>query len=317
MARIRLGAVVVAEGQLATELDGLRRALGDVGIERVPPHVTLVPPVNVHERDHAAALEVMRSAAAATEPFTLELGPVTTFDEASPVIHLAVTGDDVVALRERTFVAPLARSLTYAFVPHLTLVPEAGRERIAAAIAALADYRATMPVRRLALLAERRLDEGGRVWEPYADALLDAEAIVGRGGLELRLSGSTILDPSAAAMVRGQLGEHRRPPDGWRTRPGCVAVTARRDGEVVGVARATLGPVEALLDLLLVDDLHRDEGIGTQLVARLLALVGTPVVARRPPADPLGRFLAGRGWRPRGELDLPDGRVEELAAPFV
>ncbi|MDY7100512.1 MAG: GNAT family N-acetyltransferase [Actinomycetota bacterium] len=331
MARIRLGAVVVAEGRLETELDGLRRALGDEGIGRVPPHVTLVPPVNVRHGDRASALGVLRAAAAATEPFTLGLGPARTFLPETPVVFLAVGGDErsgaaddatgrgadmIGALRDRVFRAPLARELTYDFVPHLTLVPDAAPDRIEAAVAALADYRATMAVRRLVLLQERMLDGGGRVWEPWADALLDAEAVVGRGGLELVLTGSTIVDPEAAAMVGAELDGHRL-PDGWRRAPGRIVVTARRDREVVGVARATVGPDDARLDLLLVARAHRDEGVGSQLVARLLALVGRPVTARRPPGDRIGAFLAGRGWRLRGTLELADGRFDDLEAPFV
>ncbi len=49
---------------LAEEIDGLRRAFGDRSLGRVPPHLTLVPPVNVAEGDLGQALAVLRAAAA-------------------------------------------------------------------------------------------------------------------------------------------------------------------------------------------------------------------------------------------------------------
>ena len=50
---------------VAAEVDGLRRALGDGSLGRIPPHLTLVPPVNVAEDDVPKALSVLRQAAAA------------------------------------------------------------------------------------------------------------------------------------------------------------------------------------------------------------------------------------------------------------
>src|SRR5688572_32396118 len=109
----------------------------------------------------------MREAAAATRPFTVDLGPPSTFAPVTPVLHLPVHGDEVVALRDRVFRDPLSRELTHPFVPHVTLADEvASLERLGAAVAALADYRATVTFDRVHLMHER----ADRVWEPVADA---------------------------------------------------------------------------------------------------------------------------------------------------
>ena len=63
MARQRLGVVLLVPQPLATEIDGVRRALGDDARERIPPHITLVPPVNVAERDLPRAFTLVRTAA--------------------------------------------------------------------------------------------------------------------------------------------------------------------------------------------------------------------------------------------------------------
>ena len=61
--------------------------------ERVPPHVTLVPPVNVNDRDVLARARRRSRAAVPRRPFTLRLGPAVTFHPVTPTVYLAVGGD--------------------------------------------------------------------------------------------------------------------------------------------------------------------------------------------------------------------------------
>src|SRR5687767_10146098 len=60
MPKARLGVALLLTGQLGHEVDGLRRALGDGALGRIPPHLTLVPPVNVRDDRMADALAVLR-----------------------------------------------------------------------------------------------------------------------------------------------------------------------------------------------------------------------------------------------------------------
>jgi 2'-5' RNA ligase len=217
--RIRLGVVLLVPEPVATEVDGLRRALGDGSLDRIRPHLTLVPPVNVRVDALGEALAVLRSAAAATEPFTLRLGPPATFHPDTPVVHLAVESDETHALRARVFSPPLARPLTWPFVPHVTLADEVAADRFEPAVAALRDYVVDVDIDRVTLLQEG----SGRVWSPLADAVFGAPLVVARGGLPVELSLSTIADPEVAPLL-GTDG------DG-------IVVTARRDGVVLGAAR--------------------------------------------------------------------------------
>jgi 2'-5' RNA ligase len=217
VARVRLGVALLLPPVTAAEVDGLRRALGDGALGRIPAHVTLVPPVNVREDRLGEALAVLRRAAAATRPFTVALGPPATFLPDNPTIHLAVAEEGPVrAVRDRVFVDPLARALTWPFVPHVTLADEAAPERIAAALVALADYRVEVTFDRAHLLREGP----GRVWAPIADAPFAPAAVIGRGGLPLELTVSDDVDPEARAI----------------TRAGPLTVTARSDGRVAGWA---------------------------------------------------------------------------------
>ncbi len=65
MARVRLGVALLVPPPFDTEIDGLRRALGDGALGRIPAHLTLVPPVNVREERLGEALAALRRAAAA------------------------------------------------------------------------------------------------------------------------------------------------------------------------------------------------------------------------------------------------------------
>lgn len=179
MARRRLGVALLLAAPLATEVDGLRRALGDGALGRLPAHLTLVPPVNVAEDAVADALAVLREAARETRPFNLRLGPATTFAPVTPVVYLPVTGDlDAVhGLRDRVFRPPLERPLTHAFVPHVTLCDDMDPARIPAAVTALADFVADTHVEAVHLLEEGR----GRVWRSIAEVPLSRRRQAGRG----------------------------------------------------------------------------------------------------------------------------------------
>ncbi len=251
MARVRLGVALLVPPPIDAEVDGLRRALGDGALGRIPAHVTLVPPVNVREDRLSEALAVLRRAAAATRPFTVALGPPATFLPDNPTIHLAV-GDEgpVRAVRDRVFVDPLARTLTWPFVAHLTLADEAAPERIAAALVALADYRVEVTFDRVHLLREGR----GRMWAPIADAPFAPPAVIGRGGLPVELTVSDHLDPEARALGR---------PRGSVP----LTVTARTAGAVAGYASGWCVGATAHLAALVVAPDQVELEVGRHLVA--------------------------------------------------
>ncbi|MGI8807545.1 MAG: GNAT family N-acetyltransferase [Acidimicrobiales bacterium] len=247
MARVRLGVALLVPPPLDAEIDGLRRALGDGALGRIPAHLTLVPPVNVREDRLGEALAVLRKAAAAARPFTVALGPPSTFLPDVPTLHLAVPDHATVrALRDSVFVDPLARSLTWPFVPHVTLADEAEPDRIASAMLALADFRVDVTFLRVHLLREGP----GRIWTPIADAAFAAPAVIGRGGLPVELVVSQQVDPDAA-----------------RLGPTPLVVTARADGAVAGYAQGWCRGRVAHLSSLVVADDARHLGVADHLLA--------------------------------------------------
>jgi len=269
--RQRLGVALLVPPPVSIEIDALRRALGETDVDRIPPHLTLIPPVNVREDDIAAGIRVLGDAAATCPPLRLQLGPVTTFAPASPTVHLAVGGDvdEVHALRDRVFVPPLARTLTHEFVPHVTLVE--GSDRIEESVRVLADYRAEVALERVHLMRESRREDGTRIWRPIADADLGrARAVVGRGGLPLELTTGGVLPMDADRWVAARWDELDVERYGApRAAATPLSIVARRDGEIVAVA---VGEVrrpadEAYLGELMVRSDLRGEGVGAHVVA--------------------------------------------------
>lgn len=169
MAKCRLGVALLLPVDLAAEVDGLRRGLGDGALGRIPPHITLVPPVNVREDRLDEAFAVLRRAAATTPCLPVTLGPPATFLPDNPVVYLQVGGElaPLRTLRDAVFVEPLARPLTWDWVPHVTIADDAAPERIAATLVALQDYVVEASFDGVHLLRENP----GRIWEPVANAL--------------------------------------------------------------------------------------------------------------------------------------------------
>lgn len=286
MPRLRLGVALLLPPPFDREVDALRRAVGDGTLGRVPAHLTLVPPVNVRTDRLDDALDVLRRAAAATRPFTVTLGAPATFLPDTPVLYLPVEEgvDAVLAVRDLVFRDPLARPLTWSFVPHVTVADESSPERIEAARMALADYSAQLTFDRVHLLQE----QPGRVWGPMADAAFAPPAVIGRGGLPVELTRSARPDPGTRAAVTG--GRERED----------VTITARRDGQVVGVAEGRAEDnVAHLLDLVVAVP-HRRTGIGSHLVAAFESWASERdcrrLLARAPVGSPAENLLRSRGW---------------------
>ena len=287
MPRRRLGVVLLVPGRLADEVDGLRRALGDGALGKVPPHLTLVPPVNVREDDLGEALGAVRAAAASTGPLTLSLGPVESFLPVNPVVYLGVGGPGlgtVHRLRERFHEGVLARSVDHEFVPHVTVANELAEERIPEAMSALGHYRHVNAVfGHLHLLQE----DDERIWRPIAGVAFGPPAVVGRGGLELTIEVHDRVPPDA-----GALGDDLPSSD--------VVLVGRRDDRVVGLLGGRVRGAKAWLEDLRIDPAAEHEGIGSHLLAAYESVAAdrgaTNVYARAEPGDRAESFLAGRGF---------------------
>jgi 2'-5' RNA ligase len=297
VARQRLGVVLLVPQPLATQVDGIRRGLGDGALDRIPPHVTLVSPVNVAERDLPAAFATVRRAAAASGPLALRVGPVASFAPVNPVAYLAVDGtaealDALVALRTACHEGPLAREAVHEFVPHVTVADSLPEPALDHAVGALRAFDAPVTFDRVHVLAE----QPGRRWVPIADAPLgEGPAVVGRGSLPLELTTSGRPDAEAAGLLATAVEPAGLP----------FAVTARREGEVIAAAWGWTGGDALELADLVVSAEHRGQGIGRHVVAAVEALGrqrGCVSVGGAAPIDgPAASLLRACGFTPDGD----------------
>ena len=257
------------------EVAGMRRALGDPSLETVPAHITLVPPVNVKVADLARALAVMRAAASSVSgPFELTLGPPASFLPDNPVCYLAVGGEPSAVhalrtVRDTVFAEPLARKLSWPWVPHVTILDGGEPEKIGEAVRCLGSYTAKATFDRVVLL-ELCPD---RSWRPRADALLGRRVRVATGGLPVDVTFSRLPDAEGPGDWPGCDWPGDWPGFDW---PGSEPLTApvfaaaRREGSLCGQAGAWVdssGPSVAVW----VDPPKRRQGIGGTLLAQLEA----------------------------------------------
>jgi 2'-5' RNA ligase len=300
--------VLLLPDPVAGEVDGLRRACGDQALTLVPPHVTLVPPVNVRDEHVDDAFAVVRAAARSSRPLRLVVGPVATFHPETPVLYLAVGGDvDLLGqLRDASLAGPLDRPSEWPYVPHVTLATDVDEDRLIAGLAALAGFHATMTVDRVYLMVEG----DDRVWRPLADAALGPPGVVGRGGLPVELSVTEGMDPETSRFLSAAWVEHRQATYGSGLPPTrSFAVTARRQGGVVGAALGTLDD-ELVLDRLVVDRATRGQGVGSHLLHAIETLCVDRDCRRAVLVVQAGgaaeAFYLNRGWAV--DLALPGWR---------
>jgi 2'-5' RNA ligase/ADP-ribose pyrophosphatase YjhB (NUDIX family) len=215
MAKVRLGVIARLPEPLGIHVQAWRRALGDPAAGRVAPHLTLVPPQTVAERDLDRAAALVERAAAGSVPFVVELDGAATFLPDAPVAYLAVREggaalhDLEVALQE----SPLDRR-THPFHPHVTVLQDQPDDRIEAAAVELTGFRAAFPVRELALMRE----EPDKVWRPQATATVGASTAVREVPFAEAASGAMLLlDPANARVLLGRRtrGQGRRYPGAW------------------------------------------------------------------------------------------------------
>jgi 2'-5' RNA ligase/8-oxo-dGTP pyrophosphatase MutT (NUDIX family) len=215
MARLRLGVVVALPEPLGIHVQAWRRALGDPMAGRVAPHLTLVPPQTVAERDLERASRLIERAAAAAVPFLVELAGTGTFLPDSPVAYLAVRegGPALADLEAALQASPLERR-SHPFHPHVTVAQDLPADRIEAAAAELAGFRVAFPVGELALLGE----DADKVWRPLATATVGASAAVREVPFAEAVSGSMLLldpDPPRVLLGRRTRDLGRRYPGAW------------------------------------------------------------------------------------------------------
>jgi 8-oxo-dGTP pyrophosphatase MutT (NUDIX family)/2'-5' RNA ligase len=215
VSRHRLGVVARLPEPLGIHVQAWRRALGDPAAGRIGPHLTLVPPQTVAERDLDRAVALVERAAAEAVPFLVELDGAATFLPDSPVAYLVVRegGPALHDLEVALQASPLDRR-THPFHPHVTIVQDLPADRVEAAADELAGFHAAFPVREVALMREER----DKAWRPLTTATVGASTAVREVPFtEAASAALLLLDPDPPRVLLGLRTRHqgRRYPGAW------------------------------------------------------------------------------------------------------
>lgn len=170
MGRVTVGVAISVPSPWAEELSAWRQRVGDPEGDRVPPHVTLLPPTPV---DAAARDEIdahLAAAAAECAPFDLHLSGTGTFRPVSDVVFVVVAAGiaHCEQLERRVRSGPLGRETRFPYHPHVTVAHDIDAAGLDAAYEGLAGFEA-----RFRVSGFTAFEQGAAgVWLPRRDFVL-------------------------------------------------------------------------------------------------------------------------------------------------
>lgn len=148
-----IGVIVDVPEPYASVLRQARQDAGDPAAAYVPPHVTLLPPVQVRDADLPEICDHLREVAAAHPAFELGLSGTATFRPVSPVVFVALEQGwhECVALQGQVNSGILETDLRFPYYPHVTIAQEVPDERLDHAQETMKGYEASFTVTAIEL----------------------------------------------------------------------------------------------------------------------------------------------------------------------
>ena len=162
-----IGVAVGVPEPYTSELQGWRERLGDPNAADIPPHVTLLPPTELHTADLDAVEEHLLAVAERHAPFTMHLRGSGTFRPISPVVFVPLVQGigECERLEADVRSGPLAREVKFPYHPHVTVAHDLDEPALDRAFDELAAYDARFQVWGFSLFEKGK--DG--VWRPQRD----------------------------------------------------------------------------------------------------------------------------------------------------
>src|SRR5690625_4316939 len=137
-----IGVAIEIPEPYGSQLVAVRRQVGDPQAERVPAHITLLPPTLVEDSSVEAVCEHLESAAASLEPFTMILRGTGTFRPISEVVFVAIAAGiaECEQLETRVRRGILTQELRFNYHPHVTIAHDLPDYTLADAFASLENF---------------------------------------------------------------------------------------------------------------------------------------------------------------------------------
>jgi 2'-5' RNA ligase len=172
-----IGVAVGLPEPFNTELQTWRERLGDPNAERIPPHLTLLPPTFVPADALEEIEEHLRLVAAAEQAFDMRLRGSATFRPVSPVVFVPLVQgiSECERLQAAVRAGPLTRELRFPYHPHVTVAHDLPPDDLDRAFEAVASYEAEFLVHGFSLFEQ---DADG-TWRPLRDFVFGRAGLLG------------------------------------------------------------------------------------------------------------------------------------------
>jgi 2'-5' RNA ligase len=167
-----LGVAVAVPEPWGPQLQEYRTALGDTTAAGIPTHITLVPPLEVDEKQWPGIEEHLAEVSSGTRPFRIHLRGTGTFRPVSPVVFVVVV-EGISACEQLAFSlrrGPLACDLQFPYHPHVTVAHDLEDHLLDTAFKELASFECEFDVTHFSLYVHG--DASG--WHPTRDFALGA-----------------------------------------------------------------------------------------------------------------------------------------------
>ncbi|MEO6700890.1 MAG: 2'-5' RNA ligase family protein [Jatrophihabitantaceae bacterium] len=167
---IRVGVALAIPEPHATVLVGWRRRIGDPEADKIPPHVTLLPPTDV-EADQLELVEKhLLDAAASAHPFTMRLAGTGTFRPVSQVVFVQVSAGiaECEQLEGAVRRGPIVRDLDYPYHPHVTVGHDISDAQLDEAFEGLREFVAQFHIDRFTMYSQ----DADRAWHRHREFML-------------------------------------------------------------------------------------------------------------------------------------------------
>jgi 2'-5' RNA ligase len=282
--RVRCCIAVTFDEAVEFELNVARSLLGSTAVDRILPHITLVPPIDLPVDEAWGLVERIGSLATKVRPIELELAGFATFANRRISGHVPVIrGTDELA-ELRNVLGPLDHSRPY--VPHVTIIDAVSREAAQVLSAQLANYRLVTQAKEVTLLVAD-IRGGRRRWRPLVRALL------GYGGPRRRSHRTAIAMLSRTGVLANLVRS-----------PGLSCWLVEKSGEVLGWVEAVPGPsgVWVLAKPVVRDPESTGFGLEELMVDELVGYLRPASIATLDQHHPLDDFGARRLSREEAAL---------------
>lgn len=159
---ITIGVAVAIPEPHASVLSEWRRRVGDPEANRIPTHVTLLPPTEFEVDQLEVVEKHLEWAAHQVGPFVMRLSGTGTFRPVSQVVFVQVsTGIAECELLERAVRQdPIQRAVEFPYHPHVTVAHDVDDAALDEAFDALRDFIAQFQVDRFVVYTQ----DADRTW---------------------------------------------------------------------------------------------------------------------------------------------------------